>query len=279
MVVMESNRSVLEVLGFLAALDILRCTSCVSQHWLRLSNSHEIWRSLCDSANISSADITSCQLSPKLAYKQLRDVEIFNLVTRRRKRLRLFDCRSRKLLSKISYPICDFSSAVLLSDLEAFIIGSSRNHKQALLVHFGTAQVTKYLDSLNERQYHASVRLFRTVFLFGGDISDGQSAEKCSLSEKKWSRLPPMPVKRIAFTPCVRERCIYLCGGNVDVCHVFDTRTNVYEELPFRLPGSSWCIATFVGQDLVLENNCYRSKWRPGEEILTFTSAGRSITP
>ena len=43
---MESNRSVLEVLGFLAALEILRCTSCVSQHCC-VSNSNEIWNSLC----------------------------------------------------------------------------------------------------------------------------------------------------------------------------------------------------------------------------------------
>jgi len=276
---MESNRSVLEVLGFLAALEILRCTSCVSQHWLRLSNSHEIWRSLCDSANISSADIASCQLSPKLAYKQLRDVEIFNLVIGTNCMLKLFDCRTHETLAQISCAIQTTGSAVMVRDNEAFITGNGKSHKQALLVHFGTAQVTEYPDSLNERKYHASVCLFRTVFLFGGDISDGKSAEKCSLSNKEWSRLPPMPVKRSAFTPCVRKRCIYLCGGNADVCHVFDTRTNVYEELPFRLPGSSWCVATFVGQDLVLENGRYRSKWRPGEEIQTFTSAGRSITP
>ena len=274
---MESNRCVLEVLGFLAAQDILRSTSCVSQHWLRLSNSHEIWNSLCDSAHISFTDFASYQHSPKLAFEQLRDVEIFNLVVGNEQLLKLFDCRTHKALAQIACSVSKICSAAMVRDDEVFITGNGKKHNQSLLVHFGTSQITTYPDSLDKRRYHASVHLSRTVFLFGGDLQSHKSAEKCRLSNKEWSWLPPMPVPRSAFTPCVKERCIYLCGGNVLASHVYDTRTNTYKELPFTLPLSSWCVATFVGQDLILENGRNRSSWRPGEKLQTFASQTRAI--
>ena len=268
------------MLKCLAAQDLLRSTSCVSQQWLRLSNSHEVWNSLCDSVFISPADLASCQHSPKLAYQRFRDAEIFNLVLGNGERLKLFDCRTQKTSVEISCSFSTEGSAVMLRDNEVFLTGNGEKNKEAFLVNFSTSLITNYPDSLDNRRYHGSAHIQSTVFLFGGDCENCFSAEKCNLPAKEWSWLPAMPVKRSAFTPCVRKRSIYLCGGNVSVCHVFHSISSTYEELPLTLPGKGWCVATFVDPDLVLENAKYRSKWRSGEQLQTFTPQGRSgISP
>jgi len=60
------------------------------------------------------------------------------------------------------------------------------------------------------------------------------------------------------------------------VCHVFHTRKKTYTELPITLPDIRWCVASFVQDDLILETGYTRLRWRPGEELQTYTVQDRN---
>jgi len=275
---MELNRCVLEVLKWLEVQDLLRNTSCVSRQWLRLSDSSEVWHSQCESSDITEPDIVLCASTPKLAYKELANQSIHNLVIVTTDELKLFDCRKHESVLSRTVKVSSTCSAVMVRNHQVFFTGGQDTRNSAFLYDFKRDQTQDYPNMLDSRRYHGSAIIQKQVFLFGGDFSHCQTAEKCSLRQKVWTWLPPLPLQRSAFTPCVQKRSIYLCGGNVSLSHVFHIDEETYTELPFTLLTSSWCIATWVQEDLVLENRQYRSKWRTGEELSNF-DVGRQLIP
>ncbi|MBV5280554.1 MAG: hypothetical protein J0651_04765, partial [Actinobacteria bacterium] len=80
-----------------------------------------------------------------------------------------------------------------------FFTGGPPTCKRAFLYDFTKDTTEEYPDTLDHRRYHGSARILRTVYLFGGDHGRCQSAEKCALSRKEWTWLPPMPSTHNAF--------------------------------------------------------------------------------
>lgn len=275
---MELNRCVLEVLKCLEVRDLLRGTSCVCQQWLRLSNSSEVWHLHCEDSCITEQDVAYYASSLKLAYKELGNQRMHNLVIVTQGQLRLFDCRVHKSVFTRTVKVSITSSAVMVRNHQAFFTGGQGAPNLAFLYDFNLNQVQEYPNMLDGRRYHGSAIVLNQVYLFGGDLGNCQTAEKCSLRHKVWTWLPPVPVHRSAFTPCVQRRDIYLCGGNVSVSHVYHIDEETYAELPFLLPTNSWCIATWVQGDLILENRQYRTQWKPGKSLNSF-DAGRVLVP
>jgi hypothetical protein len=275
---MERNRSVLEVLKFLEVKDILTITSYVSQHWLRLSNSDEVWNQYCEVEGISAEDMQSCGNCSKFAYETLADLHLHTTVLAVSGQLKLFDCKVRHFLLTRPIKIPTNCSAVMVRNDIVFFTGGRDAYNRAFLYDFTKDMTEEYPNTLDNRRYHGSARIHRTVYLFGGDCGRCISAEKCSLLRKIWTWLPPMPLPHNAFTPCVRQKSIYLCGGSVSFSHVFHTATDTYEDLPFKLPDNCWCVAIFVQEDLVVESQYCRSKWN-GTEGLNNYNVGRNVIP
>lgn len=276
---METNRSVLEVLKFLDAKDILLHTSHTSQHWSHLSNSLEIWHFFCESLNISPSDILSFQSNPKLAYRELAYKPIFNLAIRKDEgQISLYDCTKERTIVTINCGIGSTGSAVMITDTQLIFTGGGKSHKKTCLVTFQPEGVIDYPEMLDARRYHGSAFVCRTVYVFGGDIEKCHSAEKFPLSSKAWTWLPEMSVQRSAFTPCVHKLSIYLCGGNVPECHLFDCRREVYTQLPLSLPSNTWCVASYVEGELIVECGENRIVWREGE-LASIFKAARCLIP
>lgn len=266
----------LEVLKFVEVKDVLTHTSCVSLQWLRLSDSDELWHSYCDLEGISAFDIANYANCPKQTYKNIPNLQIYNLVVKGEELLKLFNCRTCEFLLVRPMQISPSSSVVMVRNHQIFSTGGQQTPKLAFLYDFNKNITEKYPDTLDPKRYHGSARIHRTVYIFGGDFSLGNAAAKCFLPQKRWTKLPSMPIRRSAFTPCVRKKCIYLCGGNVSISHVFHADTEAYTELPFALPIGTWCASTWVHDDLVIENQRYRVKWNETEG-LKWWDVGRDL--
>lgn len=232
----------LEVLKFLEAIEVLKSTSSVSAQWLHLSNSQEKRNLLCEWDGITAEDISTFAQSPKLAYEKLSDVQIHNLAVVTKQQLKLYDCRMHQFVY-IRHMQVEYACSVVMATNEKIFY--TANHR-AFLYDFAADKIEEYPNTLERREYHGSARFRSRVYLFGGNSAKCQTAEKCSLTEKVWTLLSPMPIRHSGFTPCVHHRCIYLCGGNVAVSHLFHIDTEEYEKLPFVLPTDSWCVVTFV---------------------------------
>ena len=267
---MEGNRSILETLKFLSASDILLHTSLVSQHWHRLSQTSEIWHYFCDSESITSEEIACYNHNPKLAYADLINVTILKQVILSGGGISLFDCKTRKVeMTSRSLKVNSTCSAVMIRNTQVMFTGGQDEYNRAVLYDFALNLHDDFPELLNPRRYHASVHIRRTVYVFGGDCSNGNTAEKCSLPLRTWKHLPSMPRQRSAFSPCTHKDLIYLCGGNVPASETFHIKTERYESLPFQLPVGSWCVASFLDDNLILENQQYRSVWNPVEGLRT----------
>lgn len=275
---MERVRCMLEVLKFLEAKDILSNTSTVSQHWQRLSSSSEIWSNFCEAEGITENDMVAYAHAPKLAYRELSSLKVRNTVIVAQGQLKLFDCRTRQSVFTRTTRVSETCSAVMIRNDRVFFTGGQDTEQRAFLYDFPKDQIEEYPNTLDRRRYHGSAYFCSRIYLFGGDFQSSKTAEKCSFHHKRWAKLPQMPVKRSAFTPCIQKRCIYLCGGHVSTSHVFHIDRETYKALPFKLPAGLWCVSSFVGDDLILENSQYRSKWN-SKEGLTSVDVGRRIIP
>lgn len=198
---------------------------------------------------------------PDLAYKELSTIKVHNTVIVANGQLNLFNCKTRLSVSTRITQVSDTSSAVMIRNDKVFFTGGYQTEHRAFLCDFTKDEIEEYPNTLDRRRYHGSAYYFNRVFLFGGDIQTGKTAEKCTFTSKTWTWLLPMPTNRSAFTPCIHMQGIYLCGGNVSICHLFHIHTETYDTLQCTLPVNTWCIATFVGEDLIMENGKYRVKW------------------
>lgn len=166
---MEPNRCVLEVLKYLDPKDVLSSASTVSQQWLKLSNSAEIWDQFCESEGFTAEEMEAHANSPKLVYRKYSNLQIYHTVILTQGQLQLFDCKKKRALLTRAIEVSTTCSAVMLRNDRVFFTGGKDEYQLAFLYDFTKDQIEEYPNTFDRRRYHGSVHYHSRVYLFGGD--------------------------------------------------------------------------------------------------------------
>ena len=273
---MDRNRNLIEVLKFAHPKDVLSSTSIVSCQWLKVSDLAELWTSFCELSIVFPSG-TDPHCHPKQTFKDSMSNSHPFLVVWSASRLLLYNCAEERECSSVSVHIERTCAATMLGRNKVFICGGDDKMHACKVIEFRTSQVINYPPMQFPRRYHGAACIGVFVYVFGGDKS-GSTAEKCHLKNKCWTNLPQMPCSRSAFTPCVFQSLIYLCGGNTSLCHSFDIVSETYQTL-LLATHSSWCVTSIVQNELVLEAGPARIFWNRETGELARKELGRNLVP
>ena len=246
---MVTYRSILEVLKWTDPPTSLR-SSAVSLVWSQVCVSQELWYSYLDSLNIQSEEVGFRCPAAKDTYRVILTSRRLaeSCVVATDDQLTLYSCPEQRAVRTFERNMTGYASTVilLLPNSTAFFCGggSAYCHTYSLL----TGEFLFKPDMRHHRSYHSAVHLPTSIYVFGGvERRCAHTAEVFNMTT--WSPLPDMSSGRSHFNACVKEKLVYLIGGNTPYCEVFNADTATYSPLRYYL-NTSTCVKSF------LSNHC-----------------------
>jgi hypothetical protein len=126
---------------------------------------------------------------------------------------------------------------------------------------------------ISARDNHASLHYERCIYVLGGVL--GRLAlvecERYVIAERRWRKLPALPIAAYCTSPVIVEHALYLLGGvgeSIDLIQRLNLRRLVWEVMQIKLPLCGWSIPCFktdseakevyfiVGQALYTFHSC-----------------------
>ena len=267
---MSELRRLLEVLKWLPPESVLVHTSTVSRSWHEASDNDELW--ICLSQDAFLTPYRPAGLSFKSGFQSLLS---FRLPVLTSQSFAFFHCKTHVFSNAIyfSRPIQDDynSAAVVLPGGGLLVTGGGNSSDSYYIELSGEVKTAKSM--LCRREFHSIVCFRKTVYVFGGDLTEKQSAEKVVLpawqiEKGNWTALKDSIYKHAACCPCVHSECVYLCGGNSAHSETFHIATETYSSLDFQLPEHLYGCASFHYRgELVMVTQQHVSSWKEGRAL------------
>ena len=226
-------RSLLEMLKFTDASDLLTSYSHVSSFWHRTSLSEELWSSFCDQESVPKGAFPTYRAAFRDVFQDgLRSlvvhipsydtVAVYNV--RANTAVRSVAITEKQLAWTFLFALLD-RRTLLMCD------GAS---SEVMSLHLATGEITPRRKMPNNgiHTYSASYPPF--VYVFGG--TGKTLASKYDPRADTWKKLPNMTVCQ--WYVCgltVKPPCIYLIGGPYLRCEVFDTVSETYTKTDFMI--------------------------------------------
>lgn len=258
---MESFRAVLEMLKWADYQDTLLSAS-VSSVFLKACESSELWIHFCECRRMSSSP------APGTSYKEHFRTHRFDsancyFLSAETQSVYNFSTQSWKLLPFISLSGAYWNCSYVLTTAGILICGGGAvNTNKAWLYSPNEGHLSE-LPSMNSiRAGHGCVNDNNIVYVFGG-AGDRDTCEKFTTSQ--WILMAPMVYEHAWFTPAVHSSLIYLCGGGVSQCEVFDTLTEQCSSIPITLPTTSEACAFACDKGIIVIQRGYVAKVNDGK--------------
>ena len=123
----------------------------------------------------------------------------------------------------------------------------------------------KEVGAMGTRRHgHGGIRCDPFVYVFGGKAGDRMlsSAEKYRMERGTWEAIPSMRVPRMGFNPLLFDSVLYLCGGLVNTCEIFNPVTEQYTDLTFTLAEKSPTLTVAKSsEELVVITSLNKHHW------------------
>ena len=277
---MTAIRTVLEILKWLPAYDILRHACTTSHLWFKASNLDELWITLSTDSELSPLHLPSQPFKSAYAFHSIAR----HLPILRPGSLQFLDPTTHSIKPGISFQ-SDLKNvyscaAVLLPGPRLLVCGGTA---PLVLLVLSAGEMVGMMPMLVHRAFHSLAAYKHTVYAIGG--TEDRSAEKLDIEpdgglyERKWRQTTDSISEHSACQPCVHKHLIYLCGGNTDACETFDPATETYTLLPLVLPESLYGCVTFCsGSDLLAITPKYVTKWQPGKKARIRRNAEEDVS-
>ena len=254
---MDSVRTVLEVLKFVAPLDVLQRTSVTSRHWHKCTESPELWWTFCEGEGVDPDPSESSD--PKTLYRDnLR--QIAKLLLIRGAEIRVISVKDFSV-SHYSLPastgVTDDNGYCFISPNKVMCFGAAAT-PNVCEINLRTMTVTPLSPMQKSRVYPGLLRYEKYIYVFGGRIC---VCEKYNLRTASWIRIEDSlhdPLE--ALVPAQHKDKVYLAGHTtVEVFHIL---TESFTILNFPLPIDWWYILACIhGNDLVVLQQGIVSRW------------------
>ena len=236
---MDSFRSVLETLKFLAPEDVLKHTSQVGLLWSRTSNSDELWFEFLAAAHIP------LNANPKEVFR-LTPFCTLTLLTEQTATIR--NClKDVERVVRLVEPVrASWNSAHALIDTTTIILCGNQTSSisaESCIIDLAKGSVRAIDPMFEARVGHGVIVTHPYAYVFGG-YGPLASSEKCDLNTGKWLQLPHMLAEHAWFTPCRDHQSIFICGGNTNVCEQFNLVSQEFSLLPITLLANSGSTCT-----------------------------------
>ena len=240
---MDTYRSLLEVLKWLSAKDVLCEKAAVSEHWSHTSESNELWQSLLDSHHPSSPLDLSAYSPPKLVFQHLLKSRYIPLLLPQS--IPRWDLTRKQWLPpvQLTEPIVTSDPSIAcLPGGDLVLAGGyytpGRCYAGETYAIYDYSTVKRWPALILPRCRHGIVSFRGTIFVFGGRSKLGnlRAFEKLPKNSLFWSASGEMAEIRVFFTPCVLDFRVYLCGGGTNTIESFDPPSEQFTTVPVSIP-------------------------------------------
>lgn len=247
----NSYRTIIEVLRFAAAKEVLKAASEVSSLWNKAANSSELWWDLCDlyaitpSQDLASGKETFKEGSWEVPVTELPLVRPNSIV-----RYSIPDL-TETIVQLSTFVIADqFTAYCYLSREQLMICGGGGEYmRNAYAIDLRTGLVTELASMKQGRRSHAAYKYRNFVYVFGGYKGRNlDSIEKYRIKENDWELLPNyLACAMEAFVPARYKQDIYLVGSRL--IEVFNLLSETCRPFALSLPETWYYCLTFITKE------------------------------
>lgn len=256
---MEWVRSIIEVLKFTSAEDVLLSGCLVCSLWTSAAANSELC-SLYIEQHPTWLTYRLPNESLSSLYQRLANHSLLYSLSHRQ--IQSFDCLSSQFLPPIPLDIsipCDTRSAIAVSTDSACIYwcgGGINPHPRTY--KYENSLITRLGNMQDPRNIHSLVYFDKKLYVFGGN-SGNRLLSSAEIMKEGWKSLGNMRFKRAGFNACVLKDFIYLIGGYTDRCEAFSMVFLTYSTLNFSLPqnNSQSCVAITASNVLIIATKGY----------------------